>query len=302
MGQTANSLDMTTAHNTFFSSVIATGIAGGVMLFLPLSAFAAQVYFKVVSNTVIGDEAAIVEAYIDPQTTDLNVIEGIVSLQNTKADISSVVVETGGSVLTLWPVMPAYDKHEQIIRFTGGAPEGFNQEGLLFRMRIFASQPEVSMVSWVGGAAYKHDGAGTKIPISARSLTVSLAQGKPNQISPASVDSTPPHFGVIEVGREPSVYDGQYFISFYATDDISGVRHYQVSEGQETTDVSDGVYVLHDQERKTRVFITVYDQAGNSRTVEVSLTYHWKTGGILLLLIAMLAFALWYVHKKFINA
>jgi len=249
-----------------------------IVLLAPLTTFAASVHFKVVPNNVVGDEAAIVEAYIDPQGKTLNVVEGIIRVQEEAgAKVSSVVVETGGSVLTTWPVVPRYSYDtNKVIRFTGGVPNGFNNEGLLFRMRLFASNPGKVTISWIGGGAYLNDGKGTEEGVFARSITISLAQGKPNLMRSSTVDSTPPDFDTIEVGRDPSVYEGKYFVSFHAIDDVSGVSHYDVREGQETVTVSNGVYVVKDQERNTPVVITAYDQAGNSRSVRVHLKYSWR--------------------------
>lgn len=270
----------------------------------PLYVHAVEVYFKVVPNEVLGDEAVIVEAYIDPQSTKINAVEGIVRLEPRGGTaFSSVVVETGGSVLSWWPVLPTYSKDGGVIRFTGGLPNGFNETGLLFRMRLFASHEGTLIVSWIGGAAYRNDGAGTREDISARSLAVSVLRGVPNQINAASRDSTPPSFDTVAVGRDKYLYDGKYFVSFHATDDISGVSHYEVREGGEATEVLDGVYVLKDQERKTRVDITAYDHAGNSKSIRVPQRHEWTVNGIIVVSVVVLflifiIFIGWYAYRK----
>lgn len=268
----------------------------------PLYAHAAEVYFKVVPSGVPGDEAVIVEAYIDPQSTKINAVEGIVRLEPTGGTaLSSVVVETGGSVLSWWPVLPTYSKKDEgVIRFTGGLPNGFNETGLLFRMRLFASHEGTLTVSWIGGAAYRNDGAGTREDISARSLAVSVARGVPNQINAASRDSTPPSFDTIVIGHDEYLYDGKYFVSFHATDDVSGVSRYEVREGGEATEVKSGVYVLKDQERKTRVDITAYDHAGNSKSIRVPQRHEWTVNGIIVVsvVVLFLIFIGWHVYRK----
>lgn len=291
---------MTTTPNTMQLSIL-LGVSTLIFGLSPLYAHAAEVYFKVVPNEVPGDEAVIIEAYIDPQQTKINAVEGAVHLESAgRTALSSVVVETGGSVLSWWPVVPIYSKEEGVVRFTGGLPNGFENTGLLFRMRLFASHEGTLTISWIGGAAYQNDGAGTKENISARSLAVSVVRGAPNRINAASRDSTPPSFDTVVIGHDEYLYDGKYFVSFHATDDVSGISTYEVREGGEITEVTDGVYVFSDQTRKTRVDITVYDHAGNSKSIQVPQRHEWTVNDILLISVAVLflLFVGWHVYRK----
>ena len=243
----------------------------------------------------------VIEVRVDPQEKDLNVVEGIISLQDIDSnDISSVVVETGGSILTLWTVPPKYSSEEKVIRFVGGAPDGFDYESPLFRMRIFTKSSGNAKISWLGGAAYLNDGKGTKENISARSIDIAFIKSNMNIINKLSFDNTPPDFDNIEIGRDPSVYDGKYFISFNATDNISGIERYEVREGQESTVVLDGVYVLKNQDREESITITAYDQVGNSRTIEFPSRFDWiKDVIIILSFVIVLFFIFKYAYKKF---
>jgi hypothetical protein len=154
-------------------------------------------------------------------------------------------------------------------------PNGFDREGPLFRMHIFVSSPGNITISWIGGSAYLNDGKGTREGIYAKSLVVSLAPQNQSASNGYSYDKTPPDFDSALVGRDLNTYDGKYFVSFHATDDISGVARYEVKEGQAVTSVTNGVYVFKDQTMATPVFITAYDQAGNSRTVTVGSRFDW---------------------------
>jgi len=136
-------------------------------------------------------------------------------------------------------------------------------------MRISTSLVGSLTISWSGGEAYLNDGNGTREPTSARSLTINLEGNNSNSTNMTSLDNTPPSFNKTEIGRDPSIYDGLYFISFSATDDISGIARYEVKEGEILTEViENGIYVLKDQTRKTPIIITAYDQAGN-KTISI---------------------------------
>lgn len=279
------------------------GITGVFAALLPHSVFASEVVFKVIPNDSINSEEVVIEARIDPQGKDINAIEGIISLRSTKAaDAPSVVIETGGSVLTLWATQPQYSPNEKVIRFVGGVPQGFDHEGRLFRVRILNSSADSLTATWISGSAYLNDGKGTAENISARSIVVSPTPHDTKKTYTASSDSTSPKFDSVEIGQDPSVYDGKYFISFHATDDVSGVKGYEVREGQELTNVSNGMYVLKNQDPNTKIFITVYDRAGNRSTVEFPTRYSSVKDGIIILSFILFSiFILIYGYKKIIK-
>lgn len=236
--------------------------------------YAAEVTFAVVPHDAHNDAVTVIEAYIDPKGIPLNAVEGAIGLLGAGVEhVSSVVVETGGSAFTLWPVTPSYSIEEKVVRFTGGSPEGFVEKGLLFRMRIFSKKPSEITVSWLRGAAYQSNGEGTLEGISSRSLVVSLSQSELNQMNAASTDAVPPYFDTLLVSQDPDVYEGKYFVSFHAADDASGVERYEVIEGGVTTETQNGMYVLLAQDRKNRVVIIAYDKAGNSTSIKVPTRY-----------------------------
>lgn len=285
-----------------FLSYLAVGMVGLCILLMPHSAFAAQLIFQTIPNNVVGDETTIVDVRVDPQSENLNVVEGTISFQGTATDKLSVDVETGGSVLTLWPTSPSYDPSGKSIRFTGGVPGGFDQEGSLFRLRLSSSISGNVMISWAGGSVYLNDGKGTKEAISAQPVNINLKEQSAGSINISSSDTTPPSFDTVEIGHDPNSYDGKYFISFHATDDVSGVARYEVKEGQTLTNVDNGVYVFRDQDRKIPVTVTAYDRAGNSKTVIISARFDWTKSAIIILLsVGILFVVLLYAYKKFIK-
>jgi len=90
---------------TFLIKFIALMILAFTLWF-PQSTFAAELVFKIVPNDIVGDKAAIIEVRIDPKSKILNVAEGIISFRGIISDKLSVNIETGGSVMTLWPTPP----------------------------------------------------------------------------------------------------------------------------------------------------------------------------------------------------
>lgn len=252
-----------------FSTYLTAVIVSSAYLLCANSVSAAQLAFKLVPNSNDADSATLVEVRLDPQMKDLNVVEGVIKFQGEVAERMSVDIETGGSALTLWTTAPLYSSGEQAIRFAGGVPGGFSQESLLFRLRLSSAAAGEATISWIGGAAYLNDGQGTKENVFAKSTAISFLASEPDLVPVESLDNAAPSFQYVDIGRDDSVYDGKYFVSFSATDDSSGIARYTVKEGDEVSEVIEGVYVFKDQKRRQPVTITAYDQAGNSHVTEI---------------------------------
>lgn len=271
--------------------------------FFPKIIFASDLTFKLVPSNIVGDRTVVVEVHIDPKLTSINTVEGIIAFSGLDSDDLFVEIETGGSVMNFWPTPPKYFSKDKVIRFVGGTQNSFNHEALLFRIRIYSSLGGIEKISWLGGNAYLNDGQGTKDPIFAQSLNINLEGNHLDSINKVSLDTDPPYFTKIEIGQDDSIYDGKYFISFNAIDDISGVVKYEIREGGFTTNIFDNeVYVLKDQTKRTPIFITVYDKAGNSNFVKIPRQYSLYIkiiffSSILFIIIFMLK----YLNKRLKN-
>lgn len=163
---------------------------------VPHKIFAATVSFKTISSGTIGTDSTVVEVRVDPQSKQINVVEGVISIQGAVPETAIIGVENGESVLKVWPVIPQYMDHEKIIRFTGGVPGGFDQESLLLRIR-FSPAIDAVTISWLEGAAYLNDGQGTKETIRSESVTVQNNQIESGKIGIPFVDSKKPYNAIL---------------------------------------------------------------------------------------------------------
>ncbi|OGZ17544.1 MAG: hypothetical protein A2Z78_02020 [Candidatus Nealsonbacteria bacterium RBG_13_36_15] len=85
----------------------------------------------------------------------------------------------------------------------------------------------------------------------------------------AMVDATPPEKFTIEIGQDPSVFEGKYFLGFSTTDKISGIDYYEVKEGKEDFKKAEIPYLLKDQSLKSRILVRAVDKAGNEQISEI---------------------------------
>jgi len=193
-----------------FSKCILVGITGICLLSLPQNSSAAELSFVVVPNIQAGDKVTTLEVRINPEGRNLNVVEGSVSFGGIVSDDLSVEINTDGSVFTMWPTEPSYNKSEKLIHFVGGTPNGLTKEGLLFRMRLSSSLDGNLDVSWSGVKTYLNDGLGTEESTKVKSISLNLnaknsdgvtVENNPKDDKVSEVDTIFPGFNITKSVR-----------------------------------------------------------------------------------------------------
>ena len=98
----------------------------------------------------------------------------------------------------------------------------------------------------------------------------------------AMIDTTPPEDFKPEIGRDPAIFEGKYFLSFATTDETSGIDYYEVKEapkeilrlptGQGKRDFkrAGSPYLLEDQYLKSKISVKAVDKAGNEKISEIT--------------------------------
>jgi len=256
-------------------------IATALLLLLGASvAQAATVFPTSGKSSYPARDTFVVDVRLDSEGAAINAVEGTVEISSSQPlTVNDIVL--GGSDLTLWTSKPSLSQSGNLatITYTGGTPGGFTKDNaLVMRLAISAADVGQLQITPKSTKAYLNDGQGTPVTAAVRDLklTVSAPAASPtdglNEI--ISKDTEPPNEFEISLGRDESVNDGKYFISFQATDAGSGIDHYEVKEGGGSTVRSGTTYVLIDQSLSSDISVTAYDKAGNARVMA------WKqTGG-----------------------
>lgn len=136
------------------------------MVLAPQNMFAAELVFKT------SPKSQVIEVRIDPQSKQMNVVEGTIKFSGQASDGLFVKIENGQSILPIWPTPPQYDEENKSIVFVGGVPNGFSSEGLLFKLALSPAVSGDLIVAYVDGSGYLNDGKGTKESISSKSLEI----------------------------------------------------------------------------------------------------------------------------------
>lgn len=138
------------------------------LLLTPQYLRAAELLFKA------APDQKTIEVWVDPQSKEMNVVEGTIKFSGAAADGLVVQVENGQSILPIWPTPPLYNKDNKVIEFVGGVPDGFTNEGLIFRLKLFPTKSGDLEIDFVDGAGYLNDGLGTKEVIVSEKFVVNL--------------------------------------------------------------------------------------------------------------------------------
>jgi len=282
-----------------------------VFTITPNIALGASVYFSSGSKDIHVGDVFVVEARISSPEENINVIDG--SILFNEETLEAQELSTGNSVFSIWAEAPTYNNEEGTIRFVGGVPEGFQSDSGLILKAIFLAKTEGKSELVFGNnlSAFLNNGKGTEINPEDQSIILTVTKAQSGEAARnewsdfIKEDTSPPEFIEGIVSRDPSIFDNQYFVSFLATDDDSGVAYYEVKEGSSDFTRVESPYLLHDQLLEGEVQIKAVDKAGNeiiitpvtrepSPTVPYSIYITWILG---VLLAFVLTRIIWKVIK-----
>jgi len=245
-------------------------------LFSPFAAKAATtVYFDLENQVIYEGDIFLVDLKISTPDKSINVVDGTILYDNSKLEIKEV--SAGNSLLVLWPKPPVFSNKKGSLSFVGGVSGGFQGEkGEVLKIIFLAKSEGEARIDFLDGfSVFQHDGRGTQINPLLRSFSFNILK-RPPEIPVkdewrdlVAKDKIPPESFEITPGRDPSIFDNQYFISFFTTDAESGVAYYEVQEGERDFIRAESPYLLQDQSSKNLIKVKAIDYAGNERIEEL---------------------------------
>jgi hypothetical protein len=214
---------------------------------------------------------------LDTQGQDINAFSAHLSFNPAEFSISGV--NEGGSIIDLWITPPTFSNSLGTLDLSGIVPGGIDTaSGTIATIAIVPEENVLSGGFQVTSATVLlDDGRGTPAELSVESGPFAIAT---TSFAPApfAVDLQPPNPFTPEIARDPSIFNDQYFLSFAATDEGSGINHYEVLEvptrsgGSKSSgwQVTQSPYLLKDQTLSSNIYVRAVDNAGNFRVAEVS--------------------------------
>ena len=290
-----------TQHFFYRTKNILIGLFALSTFFVAPFAHAASISITPQSGEIYAGTPFLITVSLATDADSINALDGEITIPQ---NIQIVSISTGNSPVKLWPVGPVYMVSDHKVEFTGGTPGGLplNTQNTLFILTVVSDTK--GTYDFVAGNVhtYKNDGTGAKTSLSNSSSQVVVGAGGKGSLVAVAPDHTPPVFTGYAVGKDSSLFNDNYFVTFYATDAGSGVAYYEVQEGPLAAFVrADRYYVLHDQTLSLPITIRAVDKDGNIATVVIP-AEHSHVNGVLaysvlgLVILTILAMIL-YVRK-----
>ncbi len=262
-------------------SVITIIIIINGILFIT-SASAAQIYFGAPAKTVFVGQKFEVGVFLDTQQSPINAVESQILFSADALELEGFY--DGNSIIPFW-----ISKPEQVspgaVAFSGIIPGGITTpKGYLFSLVLKPIKTGQATIRSSQETILLNDGQGTGAAINQAPLQLEIS-GKtaPSQFLPR-YDATAPEPFTIQLGHDPNIFGGKYFVAFAAQDKGSGISHYQVQEmlpwwsagrlatiGQAPVWLdAQSPYLLQDQSLQSDVHVKAIDQAGNARVAKLA--------------------------------
>ena len=233
-----------------------------LLLVLPRGGHAATLTFVQSPTPTTPGTLTTFEVRLNSEKDAVNVIEGSIKIPHT-VRVNSV--ERAGSALTLWTIPPQFVVADGVVTFAGGVPGGIGpgQDIVLFTMTLVSPDAKPYTLQPQKVFAYRTDGQGTRVVVVTKTTTLSIKAGA-TLPPPLTTDTTSPQFVVATVGNDPSLFDGQSYLTLVARDTQSPISYFEVKEGYFGDYVRTGqYYVLRDQSLRSPLSVRVADTFGN---------------------------------------
>jgi len=186
--------------------------------------------------------------------------------------VGLIEVRDGGSIVSLWVERPTVTG--RTISFAGSVPGGYRgSDGLILTAVVRGVSMGSDNVRVTDVRAFLHDGMGTEVYGNDFSGTLSVvADGEGSSLED---DLYPPERFAPVVGRDPDLFNNDYFVTFATQDQHSGVSYYELQESvtgeidESKWTRAESPYRLRDQGRTSTVFVKAVDYNGNIRIAAV---------------------------------
>lgn len=234
--------------------------------------------------------------YLETDAAVLNAVEGRITLPS---GVSVDGIDTTGSAITLWVDRPYHVLSDETVAFMGGTPGGFatNASLLLFTMRVSTRDPGTYALGPVDAVVYANDGAGTQESVAGESKKVAL--GSARERGGYAFLSTPSAPLYAEVGNDPSLFDGLFYIALLGGDSGEGIAYYEVKEGWFSSSVrADRYYVLADQSRSSSIRVTAVTIDGHRSSIVLTPPNPWHDYVVYASALLLSSLALWILMRR----
>lgn len=266
-----------------------------LVFFFSRSVFAASLELNVEKNTIQTGEIFTATILLNTEGQSINTIEGDLKYDEKFFQIEAVNI--GNSFISFWVEKPDI-KTPGTVHFSGITPGGIsalNSEVFKVMFRTLKTGNTSLLLNNVN--LFLNDGQGSSVLAKIKNADMIINQGV-NDNNPANFvfnDKIPPEkFNIIRT-KDPTIFDGKWFIAFSTVDKGSGVDHYQVCELFKCIS-GESPFLLNNQTPSYYIVVNVYDVNGNFSSS--TLTSPWLIILLVFLLLVVIIYLCFYLRKK----
>jgi hypothetical protein len=238
--------------------------------FLPSVSLAAEVFLVSAKNVFTTQEEFSVQVYINTENISVNAIEGKIVFPSDLLELKDI--RDGNSSINFWIERPS-NINQNNISFSGITAGGFSGSKKFLFTAVFKSKVLGDGIININNVKIlQNDGVGTEIATSISPLNFSISN-EPSVLPVENLvilDNEPPEEFTPLIAKDPTIFDGKYFLVFSAIDKGVGIDHYQVREGiWNEYIIAESPYLLSDQSLSKDILIKAVDKQGNKRIVKM---------------------------------
>jgi hypothetical protein len=274
------------------------------------SAYAARLYFEPDAGAFSLDSTFSVNVKLDAENQEINAVD--VNLSFPSDICKTKDFSDGGSIVNFWVRKPKAEGSR--ISFSGLIAGGFKgKDGQLIKIFMNCGEGNGSLIFQYNSQALLNDGKGTPASLKISDFQFLISKQIPISKTPISEikDIEPPESFEPQIGKDPAVFDGKWFLVFATQDKQSGIDYYAVYESASKKDTArieandwtraESPYLLKDQALKSFVYVKALDKAGNERIAALSPqnAIKWYDGWQIWGIITITIIVGWLILKKF---
>ena len=242
-----------------------------------LPAQAARLYFEPQEREAgtLGEFAVALNLDAVDQINALNVAVAV------PKELTPIDTGDGNSIINLWLDKPNWDEVSRLLTFSGIIPGGFGgRGGRLLVMTFKVNQPGTARLGFnqEKTEVYLNGPDGERDRTVLEEKEINITAGKEN-LPLNLIDQAAPEPFVIQLSRDPNIFNNQWFIAFSTQDKGEGLADFEICEtykiyiqdgeilpkDQTCWQKGESPYLLADQALRHYVFVKALDKKGNAR-------------------------------------
>lgn len=243
-------------------------------IFVPKLSYGAEFIASSPAKNINPNDQFEVSIILNTEGKSANAIGGTIAYPANLLELKEI--RDGDSVVNFWVDKPA-DTANGVV-FSGITPGGYQGlSGPILSLVFIAKENGQGDISVLNGQILANDGVGSPIPFTVSDFKFSIVrngQTAGTEVSPIK-DTIPPESFLPEVGQDPNLFLGKWFVAFAAEDKGSGIDRYEVKEAKyrildfSKWNAAESPYLLSDQDLESYIYVRAFDKAGNERVETV---------------------------------